>query len=87
MRIAETRAVNRAPAKGVWHRPLFRGGAGVALEQVGSASDQASTTNHPTNSSSNGNPFADQLCLLIREHNLNATLVKHTPPTSAARRP
>jgi len=77
MRIAETRAVNRALRKAYGIGLCSVEELGSLSSKSGSASDQASTTNHPTNSSSNGQPrLRDQLCLLIREHNLNATLVK-----------
>ncbi|MCU1239936.1 MAG: hypothetical protein JWO71_662 [Candidatus Acidoferrum typicum] len=77
MRIAETRAVNRALRKAY--------GIGVcSVEELGSlstnrgqASDHAQSTNHSTSGSSNGQPrLRDQLCLLIRQHNLDPTLVK-----------
>jgi hypothetical protein len=77
MRIAETRAVNRALRKAY--------GIGLcSVEELGSissnrgpASDHAPSTNHSNNGSSNGQPrLRDQLCLLIRQHNLDPTLVK-----------
>jgi hypothetical protein len=77
MRIAETRAVNRALRKAY--------GIGLcSVEELGSlfgnrgpASDHAPSTNHSRNSSSNGQPrLRDQLCLLIRQHNLDPILVK-----------
>jgi hypothetical protein len=77
MRIAETRAVNRALRKAY--------GIGLcSVEELGSissnrgpASDHAPSTNHSSNGSSNGQPrLRDQLCLLIRQHNLDPTLVK-----------
>jgi hypothetical protein len=77
MRIAETRAVNRALRKAY--------GVGVcSVEELGSlsgtrgpASDHAPSKNHSSNGSSNGQPrLRDQLCLLIRQHNLDPTLVK-----------
>jgi len=77
MRIAETRAVNRALRKAY--------GIGLcSVEELGSlssnrgpASDHVPLTKQSTNSSSNGQPrLRDQLCLLIRQHNLNPTLVK-----------
>ena len=77
MRIAETRAVNRALRKAY--------GIGLcSLEELGSfsrnsgtASDGAPSTKHATNGSGNGQPrLRDQLCLLIRQHNLDPTLVK-----------
>jgi len=77
MRIAETRAVNRALRKAY--------GIGLcSVEELGSLSsnrdpesDHAPSTKHSSNGSSNGQPrLRDQLCLLIRQHNLDPTLVK-----------
>jgi len=77
MRIAETRAVNRALRKAY--------GIGLcSVEELGSlstnrspASDHAPSTNHSSNGSSHAQPrLRDQLCLLIRQHNLDPTLVK-----------
>jgi hypothetical protein len=75
MRVAETRAVNRALRKAY--------GIGLcSVEELG-----ASSRTSPTPSSSNGSHSSngsgydqprlrDQLCLLIREFNLNSNLVK-----------
>src|SRR5579862_8849187 len=78
MRIAETRAVNRALRKAY--------GIGLcSVEELGSFSSPqksvAATTHsnghHGVNGSSNGQPrLRDQLCLLIRQHSLDPTLVK-----------
>jgi hypothetical protein len=75
MRIAETRAVSRALRKAY--------GVGIcSVEELGSvpSADPApkSQNNHRHhNGSSNGHPrLRDQLCSLIRQHNLDATLVK-----------
>ncbi len=78
MRIAETRAVNRALRKAY--------GIGLcSVEELGSFSTPqkpvAATTHsnghHGSNGSSNGQPrLRDQLCLLIRQHNLDPALVK-----------
>ena len=77
MRIAETRAVNRALRKAY--------GIGLcSVEELGSlssnrspASHHAPSATHSSNGSSNGQPrLRDQLCLLIRQHNLDPTLVK-----------
>ena len=78
MRVAETRAVNRA----------LRNAYGIGLcsvEELGSFS-RPTPTSHPRqvapvsgngNGSSHGQPrLRDQLCLLIRQHNLDPTLVK-----------
>jgi hypothetical protein len=78
MRVAETRAVNRALRKAY--------GIGLcSVEELGSFSapqrPHAATPHsngHPgSNGSSNGQPrLRDQLCLLIRQHNLDPSLVK-----------
>jgi hypothetical protein len=78
MRVAETRAVNRALRKAY--------GIGLcSVEEVGSFSAPQKplpatphSNGHPkSNGSSNGQPrLRDQLCLLIRQHNLDPTLVK-----------
>jgi hypothetical protein len=77
MRIAETRAVNRALRKAY--------GIGLcSVEELGSSSSNSSRpSNHQEssresrNGSNNGQPrLRDQLCLLIRQHNLDPTLVK-----------
>jgi hypothetical protein len=76
MRIAETRAVNRALRKAY--------GIGLcSVEELGSlpTSRTSSANSLPTNgsrsSSGNGQPrLRDQLCLLIRQYNLDANLVK-----------
>jgi hypothetical protein len=78
MRVAETRAVNRAMRKAY--------GIGLcSVEELGSFSSSqkppaviSHSTGHPkSNGSSNGQPrLRDQLCLLIRQHNLDPTLVK-----------
>jgi hypothetical protein len=77
LRIAETRAVNRALRKAY--------GIGLcSVEELGSFSNNSRTTRdheasakHSGNGSSNGQPrLRDQLCLLIRQHNLDPTLVK-----------
>jgi len=78
MRIAETRAVNRALRKAY--------GIGLcSVEELGSLTDSATSANYherpikppSQNGSSNGHPrLKDKLCLLIREHNLDPTLVK-----------
>ena len=78
MRVAETRADNRALRKAY--------GIGLcSVEELGSYSaplkpppDMPHPNGHTgTNGSSNGQPrLRDQLCLLIRQHNLDPTLVK-----------
>jgi hypothetical protein len=78
MRIAETRAVNRALRKAY--------GIGLcSVEELGSFSNAPrpsvvsapSNGSHPSNGSGNGQPrLRDQLCVLIRQYNLDANLVK-----------
>ncbi len=79
MRVAETRAVNRALRKAY--------GIGLcSIEELGSSSASPispAALQHPggtfiaRNVSSNGKPrLRDQLCLLIRQHNLDPALVK-----------
>ena len=78
LRIAETRAVNRALRKAY--------GIGLcSVEELGafssapraSAVPAPSNGSHPSNGSGNGQPrLRDQLCLLIRQYNLDANLVK-----------
>jgi hypothetical protein len=80
MRVAETRAVNRALRKAY--------GIGLcSVEELGAVSQPTrpsaapsqlpSNGPHHTNGSGNGQPrLRDQLCLLIRQYNLDANLVK-----------
>ncbi len=77
LRIAETRAVNRALRKAY--------GIGLcSVEELGSSSrnpgpgaDREPSAKHASNGSNNGQPrLRDQLCLLIRQYNLDPTLVK-----------
>ena len=77
MRVAETRAVNRALRKAY--------GIGLcSVEELGSFSAPQMPVAAPhsngqprSNGSNNGQPrLRDQLCLLIREHDLDPTLVK-----------
>ena len=77
LRIAETRAVNRALRKAY--------GIGLcSVEELGafSSAPRASAVpapngSHPSNGSGNGQPrLRDQLCLLIRQYDLDANLVK-----------
>jgi hypothetical protein len=78
MRVAETRAVNRALRKAY--------GIGLcSVEELGWApkTSEPALVNHakPFNASGNGHPngqprLRDQLCLLIRQYNLDPTLVK-----------
>ena len=78
LRIAETRAVNRALRKAY--------GIGLcSVEELGAFSSSPrsasipspSNESHPSNGSGNGQPrLRDQLCLLIRQYNLDPNLVK-----------
>ena len=78
MRVAETRAVNRALRKAY--------GIGLcSVEELGAFSSPPrsasvsvpSNGSHPSNGSGNGQPrLRDQLCLLIRQYNLDPNLVK-----------
>jgi len=78
LRIAETRAVNRALRKAY--------GIGLcSVEELGAFSSQTrpstipspSNGSHYSNGSGNGQPrLRDQLCLLIRQFNLDSNLVK-----------
>jgi hypothetical protein len=78
MRVAETRAVNRALRKAY--------GIGLcSVEELGCAprpnasasSDQRKTSTNGKNGHENGQPrLRDRLCLLIRQHQLDAGLVK-----------
>ena len=78
MRVAETRAVNRALRKAY--------GIGLcSVEELGYLSsppepirDKGTGSNHPNwNGSGNGQPrLRDRLCLLIRQHQLDPSLVK-----------
>ena len=78
MRVAETRAVNRALRKAY--------GVGLcSVEELGGSSKSAKSEpdrqefakHDSSNGRANGRPrLRDQLCLLIRQYNLNPTLVK-----------
>ncbi len=78
MRVAETRAVNRALRKAY--------GIGIcSVEEIGSAGDSSHPTREPRKippQSTNGKGFGspplvrDRLCQLIRQHQLDPTLVK-----------
>jgi hypothetical protein len=79
MRVAETRAVNRALRKaygiGLCSVEELGSLSGPPTPSVGSAQPHRF---HATGPSTNGHHprLRDQLCLLIREHNLDSTLVK-----------
>jgi len=77
MRVAETRAVNRALRKAY-------GVPNCSVEEIGSIADQPvshpDSKKSPQQANGNGNyggrKVRDRLCLLIRQHQLDATLVK-----------
>jgi hypothetical protein len=75
MRVAETRAVNRALRKAY--------GIGIcSAEEIGSFAEPASSReskklpSQPVNGNYGGPKVRDRLCQLIRQHQLDATLVK-----------
>ena len=76
MRVAETRAVNRALRKAY--------GIGIcSVEEIGSFAEPASSSREskklppqPVNGNCGGPKVRDRLCQLIRQHQLDATLVK-----------
>ncbi len=77
MRIAETRAVNRALRKAYGIGLCSVEELGSVVRSSGPASDHAPSTPYSSNGSNNGQPrLRDQLCLLIRQHSLDPTLVK-----------
>lgn len=78
MRVAETRAVNRALRKayGIGLCSVEELGSFSALQKLLTA-EPHSNGHARGNVSSNGQPrLRDQLCLLIRQHDLDPTLVK-----------
>ena len=75
MRVAETRAVNRALRKAY--------GIGIcSFEEIGSSGGPAELSREskippqPANSNGNGRTVRDRLCQLIRQHQLDPNLVK-----------
>ena len=75
MRVAETRAVNRALRKAY--------GIGIcSVEELGCRAEPKTTENgkrlppHPANGNYGGPKVRDRLCQLIRQHQLDAALVK-----------
>jgi hypothetical protein len=76
MRVAETRAVNRALRKAY--------GIGIcSVEEIGSLGEPSTASPQskklppqPTNGNYGGRTVRDHLCQLIRQHQLDATLVK-----------
>ena len=77
MRVAETRAVNRALRKAYGIGLCSVEELGVFSSPPTSSATPSSTNSPSSNGSGNGQPrLRDQLCLLIRQHNLDANLVK-----------
>jgi len=76
MRVAETRAVNRALRKAY--------GIGIcSVEEIGSLTERSAPSPQskklppqPTNGNYGGRTVRDHLCQIIRQHQLDATLVK-----------
>jgi hypothetical protein len=73
MRVAETRAVNRALRKAY--------GVGIcSVEELGSSPPEppvaVSQKKAAQSANANGHPLRDRLCLLIRQHQLDPALVK-----------
>ncbi len=75
MRVAETRAVNRALRKAY--------GIGIcSVEEIGASPAppdhpaQFRCSPNPQLTKSNGHPLRDRLCLVIRQHQLDPALVK-----------
>ena len=78
MRVAETRAVNRALRKAYGIGLCSVEELGWLTGSPGPATEQKQSIKPPnTNGSSNGQPrLRDRLCVLTRQHGLNPTLVK-----------
>ncbi|HEV3220172.1 MAG TPA: hypothetical protein VGZ48_10405 [Candidatus Acidoferrales bacterium] len=78
MRVAETRAVNRALRKAYGIGLCSVEELGWSPRPSGSVpSNQTTTTASGNNGHSNGQPrLRDRLCLLVRKHQLDPTLVK-----------
>jgi hypothetical protein len=79
MRVAETRAVNRALRKayGIGLCSVEELSAFSSPPRSSTISSPPSNGSHSSNDSNNGQPrLRDQLCLLIRQYNLDAKLVK-----------
>jgi len=78
LRIAETRAVNRALRKAYGIGLCSVEELGARSESSGHARNHEHPVNsHPPNGSNNGQPrLRDRLCLLIRQYSLDPTLVK-----------
>src|ERR1017187_9719961 len=89
MRVAETRAVNRALRKayGIGLCSVEELGWSAKTTEPGQA-NQAKPSNASGNGNGNGQPLLpDQLCVLIRHYILDPTLVKASAATFAEPRP
>jgi hypothetical protein len=77
MRVAETRAVNRALRKAYGIGPCSVEELGWEPKTLGPFDPQRPSSATNNNGHQNGNPrLRDRLCLLIRQHQLDANLVK-----------
>jgi len=77
MRVAETRAVNRALRKAYGIGLCSVEELGWQPKSYGSSDPQGATSASHNNGHQNGKPrLRDRLCLLIRQHQLDASLVK-----------
>jgi len=78
MRVAETRAVNRALRKAYGIGLCSVEELGSVFHFAGSAKNhEPSVQSHSSNGSNNGQPrLRDRLCVLIRQHGLDPNLVK-----------
>jgi hypothetical protein len=77
MRVAETRAVNRALRKAYGIGLCSVEEVGWEPRPYGPTDQQKTTSTAHNNGHQNGNPrLRDRLCLLIRQHQLDANLVK-----------
>jgi hypothetical protein len=76
MRVAETRAVNRALRKAYGIGICSVEEIGSFAEPVPSSRDSKKLSVQPSNGNYGGPKVRDRLCQLIRQHQLDATLVK-----------
>jgi len=76
MRVAETRAVNRALRKAYGIGLCSVEEIGSFAEPVPSSRDSKKVPPQPANGNYGGPKVRDRLCQLIRQHNLDANLVK-----------
>jgi len=76
MRVAETRAVNRALRKAYGIGSCSDEEIGAFPERPQSESDSKKLAPQPTNGNFGGRTVRDRLCQIIRQHQLDAELVK-----------